>query len=65
MIRFLMQRTALAVITVVAVSIISFVIIQLPEGDFVDGYIEQIFGEYDSHFSSGEFRGRHREAAAQ
>ena len=56
MIGFLMQRTGLAVLTVVAISVISFVIIQLPEGDFVDGYVEQIFGEYDSQFASGDFR---------
>ena len=56
MIGFLIQRLGLALLTVVAISIISFVIIQLPEGDFVDGYIEQIYGEYDSQFASGAFR---------
>ena len=42
MLAFIVRRLGLGVITVVAISIISFVIIQLPEGDFATGYIEQL-----------------------
>ena len=42
MLAFIARRLGLGVITVIAISIISFVIIQLPEGDFATGYIEQL-----------------------
>jgi peptide/nickel transport system permease protein len=40
--KFVCRRLAVGCITVVAVSILSFIIIQLPPGDFVSNYIAQI-----------------------
>ena len=54
MIAFLIRRTALGVITVISISIISFVIIQLPEGDFATGYVEQLM-EGDLMSAPGAF----------
>jgi peptide/nickel transport system permease protein len=42
MIHYIARRTILAIITVVALSIISFIIIQLPPGDYVTSYIAQL-----------------------
>ena len=39
MIRYFVQRLVLAIITIIAVSILSFIIIQLPPGDYVSSYI--------------------------
>ena len=37
---YIVRRTLLAVLTIFAISFLSFVIIQLPEGDYVDWYVE-------------------------
>ena len=42
MIQYIMKRLVLAAITTTAISVLSFVIISLPEGDYVDRYIEQL-----------------------
>jgi len=39
---YILQRLGLALITIWAISVISFVIIQLPPGDFVDAYIANL-----------------------
>ena len=42
MLTFMIRRTLLAMITIWALSMISFVVIQLPPGDFVDQYILEL-----------------------
>ena len=42
MLSYLARRLMLAMLTVLAVSMISFAIIQLPPGDYVDAYIAQM-----------------------
>jgi peptide/nickel transport system permease protein len=42
MLSYLLRRVVMAVFTVVAISMLSFAIIQLPPGDFVDTYIAQL-----------------------
>jgi len=42
MVTYILQRLALALLTVWAISVVSFVIIQLPPGDFVDTYITNL-----------------------
>jgi len=42
MLSYLARRLMLALLTIVAVSMISFAIIQLPPGDYVDAYIAQM-----------------------
>ncbi|MDP8921638.1 MAG: ABC transporter permease [Chloroflexota bacterium] len=42
MLTYLIRRLILAVFTVIAISILSFAIIQLPPGDYVDAYIAQL-----------------------
>jgi peptide/nickel transport system permease protein len=42
MISYLIRRLILAVFTVIAISMLSFAIIQLPPGDYVDAYIAQM-----------------------
>jgi peptide/nickel transport system permease protein len=42
MITFVIRRTMLALLTLWALSVISFVVIQLPPGDFVDQYILEL-----------------------
>ena len=42
MLDFVIRRTLLAVLTTLAVSIMSFVIIQLPPGDFVQNYVDKL-----------------------
>lgn len=42
MLTYTLQRFGLALITIWAISVISFVIIQLPPGDFVDAYIASL-----------------------
>src|SRR5437588_13040617 len=42
MVSFIVRRLVLAVFTVIAISILSFIIIHLPPGDYVSTYIAQI-----------------------
>src|SRR5215212_451960 len=42
MVGYLIRRLILALFTIVAISILSFTIIQLPPGDYVDAYIAQM-----------------------
>jgi peptide/nickel transport system permease protein len=42
MLGFIIRRFLLALVTIWAISIISFLVIQLPPGDFVDAYIAQL-----------------------
>ena len=42
MLTYILQRFVLALVTIWAISVISFVIIQLPPGDFVDAYIANL-----------------------
>ncbi|MCC6177188.1 MAG: ABC transporter permease [Chloroflexi bacterium] len=42
MLVYLVRRTIIAIFTVVAISMLSFTIIQLPPGDYVDAYIAQM-----------------------
>ena len=42
MLMFILRRSLLALLTIWALSVISFVIIQLPPGDFVDTYIQEL-----------------------
>jgi len=44
MLSYLLRRLVMAVFTAAAISVLSFVIIQLPPGDFVDTYIAQLEG---------------------
>jgi peptide/nickel transport system permease protein len=49
MLAFIIRRSLLALLTIWALSIISFVVIQLPPGDFVDQYILDLFqGNWDA-----------------
>ncbi len=41
MVAFLVRRTVLAIFTIFSISIFSFMIIQLPAGDYVDSYIQR------------------------
>src|SRR5438105_13665274 len=42
MLGYLIQRVLLALVTIVVISILSFMIIHLPPGDYVDAYIAQL-----------------------
>jgi len=42
MVTFLIRRTMLAILTIWAITVLSFIIIQLPPGDFVSAYIAQL-----------------------
>jgi peptide/nickel transport system permease protein len=42
MLTYILQRLGLALLTIWAISVVSFVIIQLPPGDFVDAYIANL-----------------------
>src|SRR5919198_5547843 len=42
MVSFMVRRLVLAIFTVIAISILSFMIIHLPPGDYVSTYIAQI-----------------------
>ncbi len=44
MLTFIIRRSLLAVLTIWALSLLSFIIIQLPPGDYVDTYIQELFG---------------------
>ena len=39
---YLFRRVILALITIIFISILSFIIIHLPPGDYVDEYIAQL-----------------------
>ena len=41
MLAYLLRRLGLAVITVWAITVVTFIILQLPPGDFVDAYVAQ------------------------
>ena len=43
MLTFMVRRTLLAVLSLFAVSIITFAIVQMPPGDYVDGYIQNVY----------------------
>lgn len=45
MITFLLRRTLLGVFTIFAISVISFLVVQLPPGDFVDQYVLTLLGD--------------------
>ena len=47
MIGYLIKRTAYGLLTIFAVSILSFVIIQLPPGDYVTSYIASLEAQGD------------------
>jgi peptide/nickel transport system permease protein len=59
MIAFLLRRLALAVVTIWLISVLSFAIIQLPPGDFVDAYIAQLASS-GSSVSAEEAEGMRR-----
>ena len=42
MLMYIARRLALAVVTCVAISVLTFIIIRLPPGDFVDAYIANL-----------------------
>ncbi len=42
MIQFIIRRTLIAFVTIFAISIMSFIIIQLPPGDFLTSYVAQL-----------------------
>jgi peptide/nickel transport system permease protein len=42
MLGYIIRRLLLAVVTIIFISILSFIIIQLPPGDYVDSYIAQL-----------------------
>ena len=44
MLTFIIRRSLLALLTIWSLSVLSFVIVQLPPGDFVDTYVEELFG---------------------
>jgi peptide/nickel transport system permease protein len=41
MLGYLLRRLLLALVTIWAITVVTFVIIQLPPGDFVDAYVAQ------------------------
>ena len=42
MVAYIVRRFLLAIVTIWAVTVLAFLIIQLPPGDFVDAYIAQL-----------------------
>src|SRR5713101_7081422 len=42
MLNYLIQRLLLAAVTIVFISLLSFIIIHLPPGDYIDAYIAQL-----------------------
>ena len=48
MLRYLLQRALFAVLTIAAISILSFIIIQLPPGDYLTSYIAQLQSQGDA-----------------
>ncbi len=54
MLTFILRRALLSILTIWALSVLSFIIIQLPPGDYVDTYIiELMTGGYESGDSGG------------
>ena len=47
MIAYLLRRLGLAFITVWAISVLAFITIQLPPGDFATTYVENMIGGYE------------------
>ena len=45
MLIYLLRRLVLALVTCVAISVLTFIIIRLPPGDFVDAYIANLAGQ--------------------
>jgi ABC-type microcin C transport system permease subunit YejB len=43
MITYVVRRFLIAIATIAAISVVSYAIIQLPPGDFVDSYIARLF----------------------
>lgn len=41
MLRYLIHRFVIAIVTILAISVLSFVIIQLPPGDYINSYVAQ------------------------
>jgi len=58
MVAFIMRRALLAIPTLIFISFISFVIIQLPPGDYVTAYVAQLrqSGEYISSLQEAQLR---------
>ncbi len=48
MLRYVLQRALFAVLTIAAISILSFIIIQLPPGDYLTSYIAQLQAQGDA-----------------
>ena len=48
MLAYLMRRLGWALVTIWAVSVVSFVIIQLPPGDYVTAYLAQLSAQGSS-----------------
>ena len=46
MITYIIRRCLLAIPTLLAISIVAFIIIQLPQGDYLDRKIQQLEEEY-------------------
>ena len=44
MLQYVIQRFLLGILTLVVLSAISWVIIELPPGDFIDMYVEELIG---------------------
>ncbi len=53
MITFIVRRTLLAMITIWALSILAFLVVQLPPGDFADTYVLELLG--NSPVAGGQF----------
>lgn len=61
---FIIRRLLLAVLTIWALSVLSFFIIQLPSGDYVDTYIiELIEGGFEKGSDGGRERGPEEDAS--
>ena len=56
MVNFLVRRTSIALLTLIVLSMIAFVIIQLPPGDFVDIYIMDFRKEVWNRFDEQELQ---------
>ncbi|MCA9888735.1 MAG: ABC transporter permease, partial [Anaerolineae bacterium] len=48
MFQFIVRRILIALVTIFAISIMSFVIIQLPPGDFLTSYVASLASQGDS-----------------
>ena len=56
MLTFLVRRSLLAVLTLFAITVITYAIVQMPPGDYVDAYIQNIERE-NSEFTMDDFGG--------